>query len=80
MVKDYCGSIDYFPKSINSLSLRGRLGSSTNHDFPLVECVISTTRELLFTIKICVPLLHPWVYYTMLVILEVSRYHNWIGL
>ena len=35
------------------------LGSSTRHDFPTVEHILSPIRELLVTIKVCMLVLDP---------------------
>lgn len=52
----------------------------TRHGIPLVERVLSSSRELLVTSKVSVPLLQPWSYCTMLVVDVVPRPHIWVGL
>lgn len=42
-----------------SLEWSSYLGSSSRHNFPLVEQVFSVIKELLVTAQVCTPLLDP---------------------
>lgn len=54
--------------------------SSTKHDFSLIEEALSPFTELLVTTKIWVPLLHPFGYCAMLIIVVICKHHRWAGL
>jgi hypothetical protein len=62
------------------LPLGYRILANTRHDFHLIELSLRSIRELLVTAKICVPLLHPYDYQTVLVIVLVHRYQGWVRL
>lgn len=53
-----------------------RLPEVDRHVVPLVEQALSTIRELLITLKECVPLLHPQDYRPRLVIAVVHSQHS----
>lgn len=53
---------------------------NTRHGIPHVERVLSSSRELLATSKVSMPLLQPWSYCAVLVVDVVHRPHSWVGL
>lgn len=53
-------------------AMGGWLGYSTRHELPLLEWSSGSIRWLLFTLKIEMLLVHPWVCLAVLVIVAVT--------
>lgn len=49
------------------------------HGFPFVEKILSSIRELLVTARVYMPLLLPWAY-IVVVIVVLHRHQSWVGL
>ena len=50
-----------------------------NMDILLVEWVLYPIRELMVTVKVCIPLLLSWSHCVMLIV-TVHGYHSWVEL
>lgn len=65
------------PKSMSSLALGSWLVFQYQTCFPFVEQVLSLIMELFVTAKVCVSILDPLGFHTLLVVV-VCKTHSWV--
>lgn len=71
-------AVVYSLRFMTSLALGVVQVSSTKHDFSLAEWALNSCRDLVIVMKVCLPVLHPYGYCTMLVIVVFYRCHFYV--